>query len=84
MQLCEKIPSTFLISNLTLDKAWHDLKKNIYYQIKLSPPFERGAGKEIFFAAQLEGLQFGIKIIIDIYEKFAIGKKHRVVAALKK
>ena len=28
------------------------------------------------FAARLNGLQCGIKIIIDICENFAIGKKH--------
>jgi hypothetical protein len=48
MQLSGKILSTFLVSNFKLDKAWHGLKKYIYYQIKLPPPFERGAGKEIF------------------------------------
>jgi hypothetical protein len=83
MQLSEKILSTFLVSNLKLDKTWHGLKRNIYYQIKLSPPFEGGREGDIF-AAQLEGLQFGIKIIIDTYENFAIGKKHCIVMALKK
>ncbi len=48
MQLSEKVLSTFLVSNLKLDKAWHGLKKNVNYQIKASPPFEKGTGQEIF------------------------------------
>jgi hypothetical protein len=34
MQLSEKILSTIFISNLKLDKAWHGMIKNIYYQKK--------------------------------------------------
>jgi hypothetical protein len=48
MQLSEKVLPTFLVSNLKLDKAWHSLKKDVYYQIKSSPPFGRATGKEIF------------------------------------
>lgn len=48
MRPSEKVLSTFLVSNLKLDQAWHGFKKNVNYQIKASPPFERGTGQGYF------------------------------------
>ena len=44
------------------------------YSIKASPPWN--GHRRRYFAAKLEGLQFGVDTIIDIYENFSIGKKN--------